>query len=66
MVKLTLREKEVLKLTAEGLTAKEAGAALFLSPRTIEDYLESIRKKTGLRNKTELVRFALANLNGVP
>jgi FixJ family two-component response regulator len=56
---LTRREREVLELIAAGLSNKEAGRELGISPRTIEDHRANIMKKLGARNATELVRMVL-------
>ena len=58
--RLTPREREVLKHAAHGLHAKEIGAALGISPRTVEVHKTRIMEKLGVRNIAELVRFALA------
>jgi len=57
--RLTLREKQVLQKAAEGLHAKEIGAALGISPRTVEVHKTRIMEKLEVRNIGELVRFAL-------
>lgn len=56
---LTDREREVLQLTAEGLSLKETGERLHISPRTVEKHRTSILDKLGLRNVAEVVRFAV-------
>jgi two-component system response regulator NreC len=56
---LSDREREVVKLTAEGHTAQQAGAILSLSPKTIETYRHRAMQKLGLTNRAELVRYAL-------
>jgi len=58
--RLTVREREVLRKAAEGLHAKEIGAALGISPRTVEVHKTRIMEKLEVRNIGELVRFALA------
>jgi len=58
--RLTVREREVLQKAAEGLHAKEIGAALGISPRTVEVHKTRIMEKLEVRNIGELVRFALA------
>ena len=46
---------------AEGKTNKEAGAALFLSPKTVDFHLRRVFRKLGLRSRGELIRhFAAA------
>ena len=56
---LSDREREVVKLTAEGHTAQQAGEILSLSPKTIETYRHRAMQKLGLTNRAELVRYAL-------
>src|SRR5688572_11086263 len=58
--RLTAREREVLHCAAQGLHAKEIAAALGISPRTVEVHKTRIMEKLGVRNATQLVRFALA------
>ena len=50
---LTHREREVLRLLAEGLTDREIGAALTISIRTVETHVSSILHKLGVRNRAE-------------
>ena len=56
---LTDREKQVLKLVAEGLANKEVAEALGISVKTAMTHREHVMEKLGLHNRTELVRFAL-------
>ena len=53
---LTEREQEVLRRVAEGLTDREIGAMLNLSPRTVEAHVSGILRKFGLRNRAEAAR----------
>ena len=53
------REHEILRLVAQGLTDKEIGARLYISPRTVQNHLTRIREKTGLRRRSELTRWAV-------
>ena len=48
------------RLVAAGATSKEAGARLFLSPRTIDAHLRSIFAKLGVASRSELRRLELA------
>jgi len=57
--KLTAREREVLRLLAEGLHAREVGAALGISARTVEVYKANLMAKLEARNTAALVRYAL-------
>jgi DNA-binding NarL/FixJ family response regulator len=56
---LSEREREVVRLTAEGYTAQQAGDKLALSSKTIETYRHRAMQKLGLTNRAELVRYAL-------
>lgn len=56
---LSEREREVVKLTAEGHTAHQAAEILSLSPKTVETYRHRAMQKLGLTNRAELVRYAL-------
>ncbi len=56
---LSEREREVVKLTAEGNTAQQAADVLSLSPKTVETYRHRAMQKLGLANRAELVRYAL-------
>ena len=55
---LTTREREVLQLAAEGHTAAEIGARLFISPRTVEIHRANLMRKLSLRNQADLIRYA--------
>lgn len=56
---LSDREREVVRLTAEGNTAQQAAELLALSPKTVETYRHRAMQKLGLTNRAELVRYAL-------
>ena len=56
---LSAREREVLKLIAEGFSAKEIGQRLTISAKTVEAHRTSLMRKLGARKATELVRVAL-------
>jgi DNA-binding NarL/FixJ family response regulator len=57
--KLTSRQREVLQLVAEGRSAKEIGAILNVSPRTIEFHKHRIMEVLGIHTTAELTRFAI-------
>ncbi|HOQ28864.1 MAG TPA: response regulator transcription factor, partial [Armatimonadota bacterium] len=59
--KLSEREREVLKLIAEGYTNKEITDMIFLSVKTVETHKAHIMDKLELRSRAELVRYALDN-----
>jgi DNA-binding NarL/FixJ family response regulator len=56
---LSAREREVLQLTVEGNSSAEMAARLGLSPKTVETYRSRLMEKLGVRDITELVRFAI-------
>jgi DNA-binding NarL/FixJ family response regulator len=56
---LTDREKQVLKLVAEGRSNKEVAAALNISVKTAMSHREHVMLKLQVHNRTELIRFAL-------
>lgn len=56
---LSPREQEVLKRVAAGLSSKEIGAALNISPRTVETHRASLMRKLDLHSVAELTRFAI-------
>ncbi len=58
---LTAREREILGLTAKGLTAAEVAEQLVLSPRTVEKHLQNAYTKIGARNRAEGIRWAIVN-----
>jgi two-component system, NarL family, response regulator DesR len=55
---LTVREREVLRVAAEGSANAEIARALRLSVGTVRNYLSTIIQKTGARNRSEAVRIA--------
>ncbi len=55
---ITAREGDVLFLVADGLSNREIGERLFLSPRTIEKHVERLLGKTGVRDRSQLVSWA--------
>jgi DNA-binding NarL/FixJ family response regulator len=59
--RLTARQQEVLRLFAEGRTAKEVAALLKISVRTAEAHKAHILEALGLRTIAELVHYAIRN-----
>ena len=53
---LSTREEEVLRLLADGLTDREIGEGLQISPRTVESHVGSVLRKLGVRNRAEAAR----------
>lgn len=56
---LTERESQVLVLVAEGLSNREIGTALYLSPETIKGYLRHAYRKLALHNRVEATNYVL-------
>jgi DNA-binding NarL/FixJ family response regulator len=56
---LTEREREVLRLVAEGLSTKEIAARLTISTRTVETHRAHLMRKLGLRSVARLTQFAI-------
>lgn len=60
---LSLREREILRLVAEGMSNKEIANRLNLSVQTVKVYLTRIFHKLGVRNRVEAAQYALIYLN---
>lgn len=64
---LTVREREVLRLAANGYTSKEIALQITIAHRTVERHIENARLKLGARNRAHLIGKALkAGLLGEP
>ncbi|HWI51751.1 MAG TPA: tetratricopeptide repeat protein [Symbiobacteriaceae bacterium] len=58
---LSAREVQIIHLLVQGLSSRELGERLFLSPRTVEKHLERLRQRLGVPNKARLIAWALQN-----
>jgi DNA-binding NarL/FixJ family response regulator len=56
---LTDREKQVLRLVAEGLSNKEIATTLDISVKTAMSHRERVMEKLDLHSRTDLIRFAI-------
>jgi DNA-binding NarL/FixJ family response regulator len=56
---LTLREREILKLVAEGKTSEEISRLLFISARTVQNHRANIMKKLNLKRTADLIKYAI-------
>ena len=57
----TLRQRQVLRLIAEGKRMKEIAAILRLSPRTVESHKYEMMQALGVRSTAELIQYAIRN-----
>lgn len=57
--KLTPREEEIVKMVAEAHTSREIAEMLHLSEKTVENHRANAMKKLGMRDRVELVRYAI-------
>jgi DNA-binding NarL/FixJ family response regulator len=58
--KLSVREREVLKLVAEGASNKQIADNLFISVRTVDHHRAKIMEKLNLKSAAELIRYAIS------
>ncbi|MFO1306042.1 MAG: response regulator transcription factor [Burkholderiales bacterium] len=56
---LSTRQREILRLLADGGSAKEIAKALDISPRTVEFHKYKIMESLGLKSSAELIQFAI-------
>jgi len=56
---LSKREIEIVQLMCEGLSSKEIGRALHISPKTVENHRYNIYRKCGIESLASLVRYAI-------
>ena len=56
---LTTREREIIKLIAEGKSHKEVAELLFISSRTVEHHRANIMKKLNVKKTADLVKYAI-------
>lgn len=59
--RLTTREREVVRLIAEGQSSKEVGEALDMSVKTVETHRANVMRKLQVHSVSELVRYAIRN-----
>jgi len=59
--RLTMREREIVQLVAEGRTSKEVAARLGLSVKTVEAHRANVMNKLDLRSASQLVLYAARN-----
>lgn len=59
MPAITDREKEIICCLSDGLSFKEIGEQLYISPRTVENHKNNLLQKLDLKNTIELVKYAI-------
>jgi DNA-binding NarL/FixJ family response regulator len=58
LASLTVREKDILALVAEGLTNRQIGQRLFIAEKTVKNYVSSLLGKLGLERRTQAAVLA--------
>ena len=58
---LTTREREILKLLADGLSIKEVAVKLSISGKTADVHKSNLMRKLDIHDRTELVKYAIRN-----
>ena len=56
---LTIREREILRLLAEGHSAKEVSQLLNIQPKTVDAHRANLMKKLGLHSRSDLIKYAI-------
>ena len=56
---LSTRQRQVMELAVSGLSNKEIGSQLNISPKTVENHRAWVMERIGARNIAELVRIAM-------
>ncbi len=59
MENLTTREKEIIKLIAEGKSSREIADLLFISNRTVQHHRANVMRKLNLKKTADLVKYAI-------
>ena len=57
--RLTGREKEILKLLAEGYSSHQIAERLYLTAKTVLNYRKNIMEKLGVENPAQLIKYAI-------
>ena len=57
---LTVREREIIRLVAGGMSAKQIALQVGIAPRTVERHIENCRYKLRARNRSHLIAKAIA------
>jgi RNA polymerase sigma factor (sigma-70 family) len=57
--KLSPREREIIKMVALGLSNQSIGERLFISDKTVKNYVTSIRRKLCVENRIQIALYAI-------
>ena len=58
------RENQIIEGLSHGLTEKEIGEKLYISPKTVDRHIDNIKKKIGVNKNIEIVAYYVATLRG--
>lgn len=58
---LSIREKEIVRLTILGYTNKQIGERLVISPKTVENHKSNIMQKLELKSKSDMIQYGITN-----
>ena len=61
---ISQRESEIIECLSHGMSEKEIGEKLYISPKTVNNHLDNIRKKIGVTKNIEIVAYHIATLRG--
>lgn len=61
---ISKRENQVIEGLSHGLSEKEIGEKLYISPKTVDRHLDNIKKKIGVTKNIEIVAYYIATLRG--
>ena len=56
--RLSPREREIITMVAQGMSNQSIGQKLFISDKTVKNYVTSIRRKLGLENRIQIALYA--------
>ena len=63
IAKLTVQERRILELLAEGLTNRQIGERMFLAEKTVKNYVSNLLMKLGMHRRTEAAVYAARHLD---
>lgn len=61
---ISKREEDILRCLSRGLSEKEIAQELYISPKTVSNHINNIRKKTGASKNLEIVAYYASYLKG--